>query len=126
MWEQKVPDPEDLKPRARVRGVEEEVVWDFPGCPVVKNPPSSAGDPDSIPGQGTKIPHAAGQRSLRTTANELVRLNERVHVPQKLQSPRSRALKPVRLGARTPQREARASITKTQHSQKKKKKKENK
>ena len=36
---------------------------DFPGGPVVKNPPSSAGDAGSIPGQGTKIPHAAGQLS---------------------------------------------------------------
>ena len=29
---------------------------DFPGGPVVENLPSSAGDVDSIPGQGTKIP----------------------------------------------------------------------
>ena len=28
---------------------------------MVKNPPPSAGDAGSIPGQGTKIPHAAGQ-----------------------------------------------------------------
>ena len=27
---------------------------DFPGVPVVKNPPSNAGDVGSIPGQGTK------------------------------------------------------------------------
>ena len=33
--------------------------WDFPGGPVVKNLPSSAGDVGSIPGQGTKIPHAS-------------------------------------------------------------------
>ena len=33
---------------------------DFPGGPVVKNPPSNAGDMGSIPGQGNKIPHAAG------------------------------------------------------------------
>ena len=31
--------------------------WDFPGGPVVKNPPSNAGDTGS-PGGGTKIPHA--------------------------------------------------------------------
>ena len=30
---------------------------DFPGCPVVKT--SNAGDLGSIPGQGTKVPHAA-------------------------------------------------------------------
>ena len=33
----------------------------FPGGPVVKNLPSSAGDMGSIPGGGTKIPHAEGQ-----------------------------------------------------------------
>ena len=34
---------------------------DFPGGPVVKNPHSNAGDAGSIPGRGTKIPHAVGQ-----------------------------------------------------------------
>ena len=43
--------------------IEKQEVGDFPGGPVVKNPPSNAGDVDSIPGRGTKIPHAAGQRS---------------------------------------------------------------
>ena len=33
--------------------------WDFPGGPVVKNLPCKAGDMGSIPGWGTKIPHAA-------------------------------------------------------------------
>ena len=37
--------------------------WDFPGSPVVKNLPSNAADAGSIPGQGTKIPHAMGQLS---------------------------------------------------------------
>ena len=36
---------------------------DFPGGPVVKNPPCNAGDAGSIPGQGTKIPYAAEQLS---------------------------------------------------------------
>ena len=35
--------------------------WDFPGGPVVKNPPANTGDTGSIPSPGTKIPHAAGQ-----------------------------------------------------------------
>ena len=35
---------------------------DFPGDPVVKNPHSNAGDEGSIPGWGTKIPHATGQK----------------------------------------------------------------
>ena len=32
--------------------------WDFPGGPVVKTLPSTTGGAGSIPGQGTKIPHA--------------------------------------------------------------------
>ena len=48
--------------------------WDFPGGPVVKNPPYKAGDTGLIPGQGTKMPHAAGQLSPRTTTTELVHL----------------------------------------------------
>ena len=35
----------------------------LPGGPVVKNPPCNAGDSGSIPGGGTKIPHAAEQLS---------------------------------------------------------------
>ena len=38
---------------------------DFPGGPVVKNPPSNAGEASSIPGRGTKIPHVARQLSPR-------------------------------------------------------------
>ena len=48
---------------------------DFPGSPVVKNPPYNAGDGGLIPGQGAKIPHAAGQLSPRATTTELVCLN---------------------------------------------------
>ena len=36
-------------------------MWDSPGGPVVKNPPSNARDVGLIPGLGTKIPHAVGQ-----------------------------------------------------------------
>ena len=36
---------------------------DLLGGPGVKNPPSNAGDAGFVPGQGTKIPHASGQRS---------------------------------------------------------------
>ena len=35
----------------------------FPGHPLVKILPSSAGDAGSIPGQGTKIPQASGQKT---------------------------------------------------------------
>ena len=48
---------------------------DFPGGPVVKNLPCSAGNVGSIPGQGTKIPHATGQLSPRATTTELTHLN---------------------------------------------------
>ena len=41
-------------------------MWDFPGGPVVKNPPCNAEDVSSIPGQGTKIPHATEPLSLCT------------------------------------------------------------
>ena len=44
---------------------------DYPGGPVIKNPPSNAGDAGSILGQRTMIPHATGQLSLHTTAKEL-------------------------------------------------------
>ena len=39
---------------------------DFPGGPVVKNSPCNAEDMSSIPGQGTKIPHAVEPLSLCT------------------------------------------------------------
>ena len=59
---------------------------DFPGGPVVKNPPYNAGDMGSIPGQETGIPHEVGQLSSRTSTRE--------PVCRKLQSPR--ALEPAR------------------------------
>ena len=42
----------------------------FPGGPVVKSPSCNAGKAGSIPGQGTKIQHAAGQLSPRATTRE--------------------------------------------------------
>ena len=41
---------------------------DFPGSPVVKNPPCNAGDMGLFPGQVTKIPHTLEQLSLHATA----------------------------------------------------------
>ena len=55
--------------------VQNDVSRDFPGGPVVKNPPYNAGDTGSIPGQGTKIPHAAGQLRPPTTTTELLCLS---------------------------------------------------
>ena len=48
---------------------------DFPGGPVVKNLLSNAGDAGSIPGWGTKIPHAAGQLSPHAATTEHVSHN---------------------------------------------------
>ena len=44
----------------------------FPHGSVVKNLPCNAGDADSIPGRGTKIPHAAEQLSLHVATTEPV------------------------------------------------------
>ena len=52
---------------------------DFPGGPVVENPPANAGDMGSIPGRGTKIPHAVGQLSPCTTTREPARCNYWAH-----------------------------------------------
>ena len=53
---------------------------DFLGGPVVKNLSSNAGDVGSIPGRRTRIPHAAGQLSPRTTPREPACPNYRAHV----------------------------------------------
>ena len=50
--------------------VEISLNGDFPDGLLVKNPPSNAGDMGSIPGWGTKIPHAMGQRGLHTPTRE--------------------------------------------------------
>ena len=43
---------------------------DFPGGPVVENPPSDAGDGGSIPDRRTKVPHAVGRLSPHAAARE--------------------------------------------------------
>ena len=43
---------------------------DFPGDPVIKNPPSNAEGTGSVPGRGTKIPRALQQLSPSATARE--------------------------------------------------------
>ena len=40
---------------------------DFPGGPVVKNPPSNAVDMDLISSWGTKIPHVTGKLTVGRT-----------------------------------------------------------
>ena len=56
---------------------------DFPGCPVVKNPPSDAGDMGSIPARGTKIPCATWQLSVCATTREPACHNENPAQPKK-------------------------------------------
>ena len=48
---------------------------DFPGGPVVKDLPPSAGDAGSIPVQGSKVPHATGQLRPSATTTEPVPRN---------------------------------------------------
>ena len=48
----------------------ESHIWDFPGGPVVETTPSNAEDTGSIPGWGTKMPHATGQLSLHLATTE--------------------------------------------------------
>lgn len=47
-------------------------LMDFPGGPVIENPPSNAGNRSLIPGRGTEAPSAAGQLNQQVTARELV------------------------------------------------------
>ena len=46
------------------------LIMDFPGGPVVKSPPSNAGDVGSIPSQGTKILHVEGQLNPCATTGD--------------------------------------------------------
>ena len=64
---------------------------------MVKNLPYNAGDVGSVPGRGTKIPHAAGQLSLHTTTPELG-VPQREPACRKLRSPR--AVEPARRDCR--------------------------
>ena len=60
---------------------------DFHGGRLIKNLPCNAGDMGLIPGWGTKIPHASGQLSSRTTTrqpqqNKAVAKTRKAHVQQ--------------------------------------------
>ena len=55
---------------------------DFPGGPMVKNPPCNARDVGSILGQRIKIPHSMKQLSPRATTRHSVCHKERSHVTQ--------------------------------------------
>ena len=74
----------------------------LPWWSMVKNPPSNAGDAGSVPGRGTKIPHATGQLSLCVPTTEVTCLNERACVPQ--------TTEPMLPGARAPQLERKTPV----------------
>ena len=59
---------------------------DFPGGPVVKNPPANAGDIGSIPGSG-KTPHAEEQLSPCTTTTEATCLALQQEKPPQWEAP---------------------------------------
>ena len=65
---------------------------DYTGGPVLKNPLCNAGDMGSIPGEGTKIPHATERLSpgTATTKPEC----SKAYTPQ-LESSRAGAPKPM-------------------------------
>ena len=50
--------------------VQKQSTWDFPGSPVIRDPPSNSGDTSSILGQGTKIPQVVEQPSWHTATTE--------------------------------------------------------
>ena len=50
--------------------IESQDAWGFPGGPVVKNPPASAGDLGWIIGRGAKTPRVTEQVSLRVATTE--------------------------------------------------------
>ena len=55
---------------------------DYPSGLVVKDPPASAGDIDSIPDPGTRIPHVAEKLSPLTATRQLSHHTERSHTTQ--------------------------------------------
>ena len=61
----------------------EEEKRDFPYGPVVKNPPSKAGDAGSTPGQGSKIPRTVEQHPTVgiCAPKKISRMTHRSHMP---------------------------------------------
>ena len=55
---------------------------DAPGGPLAKNRPCGAGHVGTIPGQGTRNPHAAGQLGPHTTTAEPVSCSGQSHTTQ--------------------------------------------
>jgi len=70
---------------------------DFPGDPVVKNPPSNAGDVGSIPSHEIKILHAVGQQSpstaVKTQHSQIQSINHSINLKKK-KNPNNWGLQP--------------------------------
>lgn len=58
-------------------------MWDFPGGQVAKSLRSSVRDASSIPGQGIRIPHAAGQRGPGTVTSGSLQVTRKTERSQK-------------------------------------------
>ena len=71
--------------------LERKLLRHLPGGPGLKDPPSYAGDMGSTSGQGTKMPHAAGQltapRLLSLLTPELEGHNSRKALPSQGETP---------------------------------------
>ena len=61
---------EDLLGNVKQKKKKKKKPGNISGGPVVKNPPCNAGDVGSVPGQGTKIPHAVKEPSPQATTPE--------------------------------------------------------
>ena len=73
---------------------------EFPGGPMVKNPPSSADGEGLIPGWGTKIPHATEQLSPRALEPTHAAQLESLHTAiTESTGPRACALQPEKAHA---------------------------
>ena len=61
---------EKIASKLKCFSLQKTLLWDFPGGPLVKNPPANAGDLGSIGHWSWKSPHAAEQLSPGATTTE--------------------------------------------------------
>ena len=57
--------------------IQKMTIWDFPGGPVVKTPPSTAGGAGLIPGWESKIPHATQRGQKKRKKEKEKKTNKR-------------------------------------------------
>ena len=75
------PKPQLLLSLSEFTVIKRSCWWGFPGGPVVKNPPSNAGDAGFTPGPGTKIPYASGQLNPCATVLERSPCTKKKKIP---------------------------------------------